>query len=87
MSDHGAMEKKVNELMESENRLKQEIDELKSERDRKQMEYYKDLEKERDTYKQKIYDNEQKCKEIESKRTTMIFEMEKERTRWGIERD
>jgi hypothetical protein len=35
MSDHGAMERKVQELMENESKLMKEIDELKQERDRK----------------------------------------------------
>jgi hypothetical protein len=35
MSDHGTMEKKVQELIENDGRLSREIDEMKSERDRK----------------------------------------------------
>ena len=30
---------------------------------------------------------EQKCKELETKRTGMLFEFEKERTKWSIEKD
>ena len=35
MSDHGSMQKKVQELMESETRMQREIDELKQERDKR----------------------------------------------------
>lgn len=35
MTDHGSMEKKVNELLENEAKLQKEIDELKQERDRR----------------------------------------------------
>jgi FtsZ-binding cell division protein ZapB len=38
MSDHGTMEKKVQELIDNEARLQKEIDELKQERDKKIME-------------------------------------------------
>jgi hypothetical protein len=38
MSDHGAMEKKVSELIENESRMQREIDELKAERDRRVLE-------------------------------------------------
>ena len=54
MSDHGAMEKKVGELMEAEARLSRELDELKQERDKKVMEHQKNVEKEREVYKGKL---------------------------------
>ena len=45
------------------------------------------MEKERETLKGKMQDVESKCKELENKRSTMIFEFEKERAKWGFERD
>lgn len=51
------------------------------------MENQRGLEKDRDTFKQKLTDVEQKCKELENKRSTMIFDLEKERAKWGLERD
>ena len=87
MSDHGTMEKKVAELMDNESRLLKEIDELKQERDRKIIENQRKLEKERESLKARITEVEQKCKDIENKRSTMIFEFEKERAKWGLERD
>ena len=58
MSDHGNMEKKVQELIETEQRLAKEIDELKQERDKKLVEHQKNLEKERETHKTKLHDIE-----------------------------
>ncbi len=87
MSDHGSMEKKVQDLIENEAKLHREIDELKQERDRKISEHQRALEKERDTYKQKNNDVEQKCKELENRRSTQLFEFEKERAKWSLEKD
>ncbi len=87
MSDHGSMEKKVQELMENDSRLQKEIEELKGERDRRIMDNQKALEKEREVFKQKMQEIEQKCKDLENKRSTMIFEFEKERAKWGLEKD
>jgi hypothetical protein len=87
MSDHGSMEKKVGELQSNETRLQQEIDTLKAERDRKIFDNQKLLEKERDNFKGKLSDIEQKCKDLENKRSTMLFELEKERAKWGLEKD
>ena len=81
------MEKKVQELIESEQRLSREIDDLKAERDRRLVEHQKALEKERETFKGRLTEVEQKCKELENRRSTMVFEFEKERAKWGLERD
>lgn len=64
-----------------------EIDELKQERDRRILEHQRALDKDRDSYKAKIQEVEQKSKEIDNKRSTMVFEFEKERAKWGLEKD
>lgn len=87
MSEHGSMEKKVQDLQEAEARYHKEIDELKGERDRRIVDNQRALDKERETFKTKIQDIEQKCKELESKRSTMFFEFEKEKAKWGLEKD
>ena len=51
MSDHGSMQKKVQELMEADSVRQRDIDELKLERDRKVGEHQKALEKERESFK------------------------------------
>lgn len=87
MSDHGSMEKKVAELLENESRLQKDIDELKQERDKRIVDQQRALEKERENYKSRLNEVEQKCKDLENKRSSMIFEFEKERAKWGLERD
>ncbi len=51
------------------------------------MDHQRALEKEREVFKQKNGDVEHKCKELENKRSTMLFEFEKERAKWGLEKD
>lgn len=87
MSDHGQMEKKVNELIENERRLHQEIDDLKAERDRKIVDNQKLVEKERENFKLRMVEIENKSKDSENRRSSMLFELEKERAKWGLERD
>ena len=87
LSDHGTMEKKMTELVENEKRLGEEVEVLKQERDKKLVEYQRSLEKERETYKSKLNDAETKTKEAEGKRNSLIFEFEKERAKWALEKD
>ncbi len=51
------------------------------------IENQKHVEKERETYKSKMGDIEVRCKELENKRSTMIFDFEKERAKFSLERD
>lgn len=44
-------------------------------------------EKDRETLKGKIAELEVKNKELEARRSTMIFEFEKERAMWTVEKD
>ena len=43
--------------------------------------------KDREVYKQRIADAEKKAKEADSKRSQMIFDIEKEKARWQMELD
>ena len=87
LTGHGSMEKKLNDLLENEQRLTAEMEDLKQERDRRILEHQRAIDKDRETYKAKIYEIEQKAKEIDNKRSTMVFEFEKERAKWGLEKD
>ena len=51
MSEQGGLEKKVEKLLEEKDRLQDEVESVKTERDNKIMEYQKLLDKERETYK------------------------------------
>lgn len=86
-SAQGSMGKKLQDALDNEKRLQEEIDNLKNERDRKLTEYQRSLDKERENYKNKLADLEQKTKEAENKKNSLVFEHEKERAKWNLERD
>lgn len=87
ISEYGSMEKKLSDLQENEKRLLSEIDELKVERDRRIHDQQRHLEKEKEVYRMKLSEYEQKAKESEQRRASMMFEYEKERAKWQLERD
>lgn len=51
------------------------------------MDHQKILDRERDNYRQRMNEWEQKIKESEMKRSQLIFEQEKERARWNVDKD
>lgn len=64
-----------------------ELEEVKNERNRRVTEYQQQIDKERETFKQRLYDSEKKAKDAESKRASLIFSVEKERANWVLEED
>ena len=51
------------------------------------LEHQEALQKERESFKSKIQTVEAKCREAESKRTTLMFDLEKEKAGWGLKQD
>lgn len=80
-------EKKLTEFMENEKRLQNDIEQIKTERDIKIVEYQVVIDKEREHLKGKLNDMENRFKESESRRSNQIYEHEKERAKWNIEKD
>lgn len=87
LGNQSYIEKKINEMMENEKKLQSELETLRNERDSKILEYQKLLDSEKETLKNKIAEVEQKYREAESKRNTLVFEHEKEKAKWNLERD
>ncbi len=58
----------MSDLQDNERRLQMELDQVKQERDKKIVDNQRNLDKDRETYKQKLLDAEQKAKEADSKR-------------------
>lgn len=80
-------DRRIQDLETKEKRLQDEIDHLKSERDRKLLEFQTTLEKEKESFKQKLNETEKKTKEAEQKKNQLVFEFEKDRAKWMLERD
>jgi hypothetical protein len=87
ITEHSTLEKKVTELMENEKQLLKECSEVKAEKDAKVLEYQKQLDKEKETHKAKQQEIETKYKEAESKKSILLFDFEKERAKWALEKD
>lgn len=58
MSEYGSLEKKVIELGENEKRLLMELEEVKNERDRRVQDYQRQLDKDKEAYRQKLNEYE-----------------------------
>lgn len=86
MSQHGSLEKKLEKALENEVRLNEELDQIKSERDSKILEYQKMLDKERENYKQKLKELEGKGTSVHAKQTELLLNFENERVKWGHEK-
>lgn len=87
ISEHGSMEKRLRDLLENEHHLHEEIKKLKNERDRRCLENQASLEREKEIYKQRLAEIELKVKNSETKKSSMLFEFEKERAKWALEKD
>lgn len=83
----GSLEKRYTETQQNEEKLSLELEEIKNERNRRVTEYQSQIEKEREQFKQRLYDSEKKAKEAEQKRATLLFTIEKEKANWVLEED
>ena len=86
-SEYAALENKLKELAKSEKRLISENETLKIERDRKCLEHQSALSREKDIYKQREEELENKLKEAESAKSNQLFEFEKLKAQWTFDRD
>lgn len=80
-------EKKLNELLEKEKLLQDEMMVLKCEKNSIRLYYQRDMERAREEWKVKLFEFECELKKAENERNLLVFEHEKQRTKWMIERD
>lgn len=60
---------------------------MRAERERRVADFHRQLDREKDVYRQRLGEQETKAKEAERARSQGLFEFEKERARWQLERD
>lgn len=86
-SDSGSLEKRLQDLVESEKRLHGEVEVLKKEKERRLLECQENYAKEKQALRIKLADVEKRAKEAENQRGQLFLEHEKERAKWALERD
>ena len=75
------LENKLNDLEQRERGYLDEISNLRQQKDKMYLENQSVMEKEREQLKQKIGDLERRCKTAESDKSSLKFEIEKEKSR------
>ncbi|OMJ79820.1 hypothetical protein SteCoe_20069 [Stentor coeruleus] len=86
-SDSGSHGKKMQDLLNNEKKLIREIEECKASKDQKIKEIMEIFRTEKDNFKGKMHEYEQKIKELEHNKSQLFLEHEKERAKWALERD
>ena len=87
LSSIKALEAKTAELANREQSLNEQLLLVKNDRDQKVIENQQNFEKEKDAWRKRNNELEVRCKEGESKKQALMFEQERERAKWNIERD
>jgi chromosome segregation ATPase len=82
-----SLEAKAAELANREQSLNDQLFMVKTDRDQKLIEHQQILEKERESWKKRMNELEARFKDVEGKKNAQLFDFEKERTKWNIERD
>jgi len=68
-------------------RIRKELEDLKIEKDKKILELITNTEKDKESYKLKSSEIDEKIKEFESRKKTLSLEFEIERAKWSIEKE
>lgn len=81
-SESGSLEKKIEQMLDNERRLKDELEQVRSEREAKIFDYQNQLQKEREQFKLKLRESESKGTKREAKQTELMMSFEKEKVQW-----
>lgn len=87
LSNYGNIERKLNEAAENEKLLQDQIVKLRQERENKLLEMQRKHEENISGYKTKINDLDDRIQEVEKKKSMVLFEHEKEKAKWTIEKE
>ena len=86
MTEQGSLEKRLEKALESEARLTDELNLIKGEREAKQADFQRLLDKERENYKLKLKELDGKGTSAQAKQTEQLLSFEKERAKWEQEK-
>ncbi|CAG9310420.1 unnamed protein product [Blepharisma stoltei] len=85
--DISSFEKKIQDLLENENKLINEIEFLKKNREKYSSDLHESFSYEKDRLKTKLFDCEKRMKELELQKAQQFLDHEKEKAKWNLERD
>lgn len=86
VSEKGNLSKQLEKLQDAHQRLSEENEAIKEERDKKLREYQQRLEKDRDSYASKKRESDLKVQRTETKHTELLLGHERERAKWSQEK-
>lgn len=87
LSNYGNIERKLNEAAENEKLLQEQIVKLRQERENKLLEVQRKHEDTIQNYKAKINDLEDKMQEISKKESMSLFDRERDKAKWLVEKE
>jgi hypothetical protein len=85
-SEGGMLGKKIEKVLEERDRVKEEYDQFRTDREKKIDDLKRTYEREKELLKQKNNDLQQKAKNIDSKQTELILSHETNRAKWDQEK-
>lgn len=85
-SEQGGLEKKIEKIIEERDRLREDFDMYKQDREKKIDDLKRQFEREKDLLKSKNADLQQKAKNTDSKQTELILSHETNRAKWDQEK-
>ena len=85
--DNSSLLAQIEESNNEKARLRKELEAIKNEKDKKIFELIGNSEKEKELYKLKASEIDEKIKEIDSRKKTLSLEFEIERAKWSIEKE
>jgi hypothetical protein len=86
LSEQGSLEKRLEKALEAEQRLQEELEQLKQDRDVRLAEAQRLLEKERESYKLRLKELDGKGTSAQAKQTEQLLQFERERAKWEQEK-
>lgn len=80
-------EKKIAEMLEKEKRLQDELVLTKAASDKATVALQKEFDKEREDWRRRLMEHDLRIKNLDNEKKLMFFDMEKQKTRWNLEKD